>query len=258
MKDFYFMCLSSFILLNINYLIAISKLNFGLIDIAWGLGFILISLTGSVLNEFSSIKENLIFIFVLIWGLRLSIYLATRNIGAPEDYRYQDMRRRWSKSANFQAYFKIYLLQFFLMQIVAIPIFNAHFEKNFNLSVINYFGIFLWLFGFTWETIADYQKSTFKKNPQNKHLLCQVGLWNLSRHPNYFGEAILWWGIGLISFTQEKFWVLIGPAFIHFLLLKVSGIPLIEKRHEKHPDFKDYKQSTPAFIPRITKLFTKA
>jgi 3-oxo-5-alpha-steroid 4-dehydrogenase 1 len=256
MNDLFYILSAPFILLNINYLFALYSKNFGLIDIAWGLGFVLISLVGVILGGMAFGQEMLVFVLVSLWGLRLSIFLGLRNAGHAEDYRYQDMRKRWGKSANTQAYFKVYLLQFVLMQIVAFPLYIIHFNNRHFLEWYNILGIIVWCLGFIWESVADSQKSKFKNNPKNKNKICNVGLWNLSRHPNYFGETLVWWGIGLASFNGN-FLVFIGSLFINFLLLKVSGVPLIEKKHATNPIYLDYMKSTPRLIPQMSKIFKK-
>jgi steroid 5-alpha reductase family enzyme len=251
------MSVSALILLHLNYILALYKKNFGLIDIAWGLGFIFISFTGSLLNSFNNFSEVIIFVLVSAWGLRLSGYLFLRNFGHDEDFRYREMRTRWGTSANKIAYFKIYWLQFILMLLVALPLFSVHNSTSNQLEALGFLGIFIWAFGFCWESVSDFQKSRFKKNPKNRDKLCQEGLWNLSRHPNYFGESLVWWGIGLISIRKAEYWGLIGPLFINYLLVKVSGVPLIEKRHRNHPDFPEYEKNTPRLLPRFSKLFIK-
>jgi len=257
MYNFVLMSLGSFLLLNITYFIAIKKNNFGIIDIVWGLGFIVISFLGISLKSFSLGKEIFLFIMILIWGLRLSLFLLKRNFNKPEDYRYKEMRDRWGKKANLTAYYKIFILQFFLMQLVALPIYAVHFQLEQSSTFLNKVGILFWFVGLLWETIADHQKSKFKSHPENQHKLCQVGLWKFSRHPNYFGESLCWWGFGLYSFTFESPWGLLGSLFINFLLLKVTGVPFIENKHAKNKDFEEYKKSTPRFIPSLTKILKR-
>jgi len=251
------MSLGSFLLLNITYVFAIKKNNFGIIDIVWGLGFIVISFFGIGIKNFSAKKEFFLFLMILIWGLRLSLYLLKRNLNKPEDYRYKEMRDRWGRKANLTAYYKIFILQFFLMQIVALPIYAVHFQPEQSITLLNLAGIIIWFLGVLWESIADHQKSKFKNNPHHQHKLCRVGLWNLSRHPNYFGESLCWWGIGLYSFSFEFPWGIIGSLFINFLLLKVTGVPLIEQKHLGHKDFEEYKKSTPRFIPSLSKILKR-
>jgi steroid 5-alpha reductase family enzyme len=252
-NDYLWMALGSLVLIHFFYVLAVMKKNLSVIDTAWGLGFVIMAFIGSSLAAYSSPQENLVFSMVVIWGLRLALFLHHRNSGKPEDFRYAKWRQDWAERTNSIAYFKVYLLQWLLMLIVGLPIFGVH-EAISHIGFIQLLGVGLWVLGLSWESVADAQKSRFKSIAGNENRLCQIGLWRLSRHPNYFGEALLWWGIGLTSFQTDHFWVLLGPAFINFLLLKVSGVPLIEARHAQNPEYEAYKKVTPTMIPSVTKL----
>lgn len=254
MSKFFLMALSPIVLIHVFYLIAIRTKNLSVIDTAWGLGFILISLTGCVISDWSNSQENLLFMLVLIWGLRLASFIHLRNHGNGEDFRYANWRKDWGEKTNLIAYFKVYWLQLFLMIIVGLPIFVSHRPGPLPLTMVQYVGALIWLIGFLWESVADHQKSKFKAVPGNKEKVFQGGLWSLSRHPNYFGEALLWWGLGLVSVSSHNYWGLLGSAFITFLLCRVSGIPLVEKRHEHNPEYQAYASKTPSFIPSISKM----
>ena len=253
MHNLLIMALAPLALMHLGYLAAIKKNNFGLIDSIWGLGFILIALTGCILHHFNDWRENLVGLLVLIWGLRLSLYLHSRNAGKPEDYRYAQMRASWGSHANQKAYLRVFLLQYFLMLLISLPLLVVH-QNSAPIGLLDYLGVVLWVIGFGWETVADYQKNKFKNQPGHQHKICQVGLWKYSRHPNYFGEATLWWGISLISASTGNYFGFLGVALLNFLLLKVSGVPLIEKRYENNPDYQAYKKLTPTLIPSILKL----
>jgi steroid 5-alpha reductase family enzyme len=255
MSDFFCMLIGPIFLIHIVYGTAVYKKNLSLIDTAWGLGFILISLGGIYSSALEGAKENMIFLLVLIWGLRLSLFIHSRNSGKGEDFRYANWRREWGERTNIIAYFKVYWLQFLLMMIVGLPLFSVHLDKESNFSALNIFGILIWVVGFLWEAIADHQKNVFKKNPQNQHKVFQGGLWALSRHPNYFGEALLWWGIGMTAFEIHYWWAMLGPLFITFLLWKVSGVPLVEARHAQNPEYQAYASHTPVLIPDLRKIF---
>jgi steroid 5-alpha reductase family enzyme len=241
-------------LIHFFYLLAVVKKNLSVIDTAWGLGFILISLTGSSLSHFNILKENILTCLIVIWGLRLALFIHYRNVGKGEDFRYASWRKDWGQRTNLIAYFKVYWLQFFLMILTALPLIGVHQSVDNKLSPLNIMGIVIWIIGFFWETIADQQKSQFKKIAGNEHKVCQKGLWSFSRHPNYFGEAFLWWGIGLAGFEGSYWWALIGPLFISFLLWKVSGVPLVEARHAHNPEYQIYASHTPVMIPSVKKM----
>jgi len=254
MNEVLLMVLSPVILVHAFFIVAVRQKNLSVIDTAWGLGFILISLTGCVLSKWMSPQENLIFLLVLLWGLRLAGFIHSRNHGKGEDFRYANWRKDWGEKTNLIAYFKVYWLQLFLMFIVGLPIFIGHVSAPQPLMPYHYVGALIWLVGFLWESVADHQKSQFKARPGNEDKIYQEGLWSLSRHPNYFGEALLWWGLGLVSISTHQYWGLAGSAFITLLLCKVSGIPLVEKRHEHNPEYQAYASHTPVFLPSLSKI----
>lgn len=257
MNDIFSIMLAPLLLIHLFFVMAVAQKNLSVIDTAWSLGFILIALTGSFLNHFQFLKQNITLLMTCLWGLRLAVFIHFRNHGKGEDFRYAAWRKDWGEKTNLIAYFKVYWLQFILMQVVALPLLAIHISPTGNLTPINILGIFLWGLGLIWETVADYQKSKFKSLPNQAHKICNVGLWSLSRHPNYFGEALLWWGIGLSVFKLEFAWCLLGPAFLNFLLLKVSGVPLIEERHKHNPEFQIYASETPVMIPSFKKIKQK-
>ena len=254
MQDFIIIAAGPLTLIHLFYAFAVKAKKLDVIDSAWGLGFIIISLTGCILHQFSNSYENLVFIFVLIWGLRLSGFIFFRNLGKPEDHRYEDMRKGWGKHPNMTAYFKVYLLQYFIMMIVSAPLLVIHFYPQGEFGFLVYPGCALWILGFSWETIADFQKSRFKSQKGNTDKICMEGLWKFSRHPNYFGEAMAWWGICIISATTGTFLGIIGAGLLNFLLVKVSGVPLVEKRHKNKPEWIAYKADTPTLFPSLPKI----
>ena len=251
MNDQLYMIVGPLVLIHIFFITAVIKKNLSVIDTAWGLGFIFITLTGCFLNGWNNSRENIVMLLVTIWGIRLTSFIHFRNSGKPEDFRYANWRKEWGQKTNIIAYFKVYLLQFGLMVIVGTPLFASHLNNNQNLMWFNYLGMAIWLTGLIWESVADLQKSRFKANVKNQTKVLQSGLWAYSRHPNYFGEAFLWWGISLVSLDGTNLWAIIGPAFLTFLLWKVSGVPLVEKRHEKNPEYIAYKEKTPVLIPSV-------
>lgn len=252
MNDLILILLGPLLLIHLFYFVAVAKKNLSVIDTAWGLGFIVLASIGCLTSSWKDPRENVIFFMVLIWGIRLALYLHFRNHKQKEDFRYAEMRSRWGEKTNITAYFKVYLLQYALMLVVSLPILTAHSSAGkSSLNLLNYLGIFLWAIGLTWEAVADYQKSEFKKDPKNKDRVFQGGLWSLSRHPNYFGESLLWWGIAFVSYSPHHYLGFVGASFITFLLIKVSGVPLIEKRQENNPEYAAYAAKTPMFIPNL-------
>lgn len=222
-----------------------------LADIAWGLGFIGIAIISSFNNNFISSINNIIVVLVTLWGLRLAIHILSRNINKHEDYRYKKWREDWGKNWIIRSYLQVFLLQGFFMFLITLPIIlTGFYSKHSSLTWINYLGMIIWLLGFVFETIGDWQLTQFKNNPKNKGKVMKYGLWRYSRHPNYFGEVTLWWGIFLITISDLVSLIgMIGPLTITLLILKVSGIPLLEAKYVGNEEFEQYKKQTSTFFP---------
>lgn len=251
----------SFVLLI--FVIAQIKKDNSIMDIFWGLGFVLLSTIYTmnakpyIEGQYVTTTALLIHYLVFFWGLRLSFQLLMRNWGKPEDSRYVEFRKLWTKKNIPQwlgALLQVFLLQGFFMFIIALPI--IHSNQYFTpISNLTYFGVLLWLIGFLFETIADYQKFQFKKNKENATKFISTGLWKYSRHPNYFGEVLVWWGIYFIAFNFfqpiTSLVNLLSPIAITWLLLKVSGVPMAERNYKNDSEYQDYVKRTPAFFPKF-------
>ena len=164
------------------------------------------------------------------------------------------MREKWGNKVNINAYFKVFMLQGMLMSIIALPIifFNSSIISKFN--IINIIGILMWIIGYYFEVVGDYQLKRFIKNPNNKGKIMTYGLWKYTRHPNYFGESVMWWGIFFITLNSPLGYIgIISPTLITYLLVFVSGVPLLEKKYESNKEFQDYASKTSKFIPWFTK-----
>ena len=218
-------------------------------DIAWGLGFITVS--GFLfMTQSESLVADIIYGLVFIWGVRLAIHIGSRSKGKAEDFRYRQWREEWGKWFVMRSYLQVYILQGFLMLIISVPIIIAGVKASDKMNLLTGVGFLMWLIGFGFEAIGDYQLSVFIKNKTNKGDVIQTGLWKYSRHPNYFGEVLLWWGIFIMTLPLENsFWGIISPLTITFLLLYVSGIPMLEAKYKKNPQFQEYKKRTSAFFP---------
>lgn len=240
---------------TIIFVIAQILKNNSIIDLAWGPGFIVVAVSAYLMNDIRSLTATTILILVSLWGLRLFYHLAKRNVGKPEDFRYVDMRKRWGNHfPHLKAYLHVFLLQAVLLYIVSLPIQLVNLNDTNTVYWWNYIGILIWLFGIAFEAVGDYQLKQFISNPANKGKLMDQGLWSTTRHPNYFGEATLWWGIYLISITSVyNVLGIVGPLTITLLLLFVSGVPLLEKKYKDREDFKTYAQKTSKFVPWIGK-----
>lgn len=219
-------------------------------DVAWGLGFVLLAWMSLFLADSVSIRGVVVCTLVSVWGIRLAWHIHTRNKGKKEDYRYAEWRTLWGKWFYLRSYFQVYLLQGALLFLVVMPVLIINGNAGAELGVLDFVGVAVWIVGFFFEVVGDAQLARFIKNPANKGKLMRSGLWQYTRHPNYFGEVTLWWGIWLIALSVPQGWVgVIGPIVITFLILKVSGIPMLEKKMEENPEFAEYKKRTSMFVP---------
>jgi steroid 5-alpha reductase family enzyme len=219
-------------------------------DVAWGLGFILVAAVSLFAGNVHSPRGILASGLVLIWGLRLALHIHSRNRGRGEDPRYRQWREEWGKWFVLRSFLQVFMLQGILLLLVAVPIVFANTAPTGPLGWLDLLGLLVWLYGFGFEAIGDLQLLKFIRNPANKGKLMTSGLWRYTRHPNYFGEVTLWWGIWLMTLNLPGGWLtVIGPLTITFLILKISGIPMLEKPYEDRADFQEYKLRTSAFFP---------
>ena len=253
MNLYIYTIIAVFIFFNIAFAIGQSKKNNGLIDIAWGSGFVVLAITSYLVSPVWTIRSGILTTLVTLWGLRLAYHLFKRNWNRDEDYRYVAMRERWTKAGKnvyLTAYFKVYMSQMLLLFIISIPIFIVNFSTLEGLVWLDYIGIGVWIIGYFFEVVGDAQLKDFISKKENKGKLMKSGLWKYTRHPNYFGEATMWWGIFLIAFTVGGlFPPILSPLLITYLLLFVSGVPLLEKKYKDHPEWAEYSRRTSKFVP---------
>jgi len=234
------------------WLISLALRNSSIVDIFWGAGFFLAGWIYYALTpEGSPARKLLLMILVTIWGLRLSFHILFRNWRKPEDFRYQKWREEAGKSWWWHSFFKVFLLQGFFMWVISIPLLAAQYPSfPAALGFLDYSGAAVWAYGFFFEAVGDLQLSIFKSNPANKGKLLDRGVWRYTRHPNYFGDAAQWWGYFLIGLSAGGWWSIFSPAFMTFLLVKVSGVALLEKSLKNaKPGYQEYVRRTSAFIP---------
>jgi steroid 5-alpha reductase family enzyme len=249
--DYYLaLLLVLFVYMNLWFIVSLIKKRNDVADVAWGLGFILMAWSSFFLASSSGSRGLLVCILVSIWGLRLAWHIHNRNKGKSEDYRYLAWRNEWGKYFYLRSYFQVYLLQGMFLFLVVFPVLIINKNTESVIGLFDLFGLAIWLAGFYFEAVCDMQLARFIKNPDNKGKLMQSGLWAYTRHPNYFGEVLGWWGIWIIALSVPGGWIsIVGPATITFLILKVSGVPMLEKKMAEHPDFADYKKRVRAFLP---------
>lgn len=220
------------------------------VDILWGSGFALSALISWLLGP-KSLTGLTMTLLTCIWGARLSLHLARRNIGKPEDFRYQAMRKKWVNRFELVMFFKNYMTQFAINLLVGFPIVYVNLEGAPNGGFMLWLGLAVWAIGFFFEALGDEQLRRFKARPENKGKLMTQGLWAWTRHPNYFGDAAMWWGIYLISLTGHlgRAWLIFSPLLMTFMLLYVSGVPLLEKKYQGRADWAAYVARTSKFFP---------
>ena len=187
-----------------------------------------------------------------LWGLRLGGYLAKRNIGHGEDFRYVLMRRKYGSKFPIISLFTVFGLQGVIMWTVSLPVQFASADDSPGVGPIAVMGIIVWLIGLAFETVGDWQLARFKADPANQGKVMDQGLWRLTRHPNYFGDAVMWWGVGIVAAeTGSGVIGFIGPAVMTWFLMRVSGVPMLEKAlHKRREGYAEYVARTSAFFPR--------
>lgn len=257
MPFLYLFALSGLIILGfmtLLWLVSLLIKNAGIADIVWGIGFVIVAWTAYTLAPGYLPRKNLVCLMTTLWGLRLAIHIGMRNWGKPEDFRYAGWRETHGARWWWLSFFQVFLLQGFLMWIVSAPISAAQ-TSGFPaiLTPLDMLGAMVWAFGLVFETIADLQLTRFKRDPSNKGRLLTTGLWKYSRHPNYFGEAVVWWGIYVVALAAGYGWTIFSPILMTWLLLRVSGVAMLERTMKLKPGYEDYMQKTSAFVPWFPK-----
>ncbi|MDU8884883.1 DUF1295 domain-containing protein [Yeosuana sp. MJ-SS3] len=230
--------------------------NVSIVDIFWGVGFVLVNAYYVFMSGELNTRKILILTLVSIWGLRLAIYLAYRNIGKGEDFRYQEFRRNYGvKRYWWFSFFQTFLLQGALIMIISLPLLGVNLSASTGkLNVLDYIGILVWLIGFTFEAGGDWQLARFKSDYKNKGKVLNTGFWKYTRHPNYFGDSAVWWAYAIFSIAAGSYWQIIGSFVMTLLIIKISGVSLLEKTlKETKPQYRDYIQKTNSFFPWFPK-----
>jgi steroid 5-alpha reductase family enzyme len=233
------------------WLFSLKRRDVGLVDSLWSLFFLLGLAVYVALTDGAGWRAPLLLALVAIWALRLSIHITVRNHGKPEDRRYQAIRKNNEPNFEIKSLYIVFLLQGFLAWVVGLPLIAAVNGQT-PPGPLDFIGVGLWLVGMFFEVVADYQLMRFRKSAKSEGAVLDTGLWRYSRHPNYFGEAVLWWGFYLIALAAGAWWTVFAPLLMTFLLLRVSGVSLLEKDiGERRPAYRDYVQRTNAFIPGL-------
>lgn len=243
-------------MMAVLWIVSIFIKNVSIVDLFWGIGFIFANAVYFSLGSGFETRKILLLFLVSLWGLRLSIYIAWRNLGKGEDFRYLEFRRKYGEHRYWWvSFFQTFLLQGVLMWLVSAPLLGANFSLNNNsLNWLDYLGLAVWLVGFIFEAGGDFQLASFKSNPSNRGKVLSSGFWKYTRHPNYFGDAAVWWGFGLICMAAGAYLPVLGSILMTALIVKVSGVALLEKSlATDKPGYAEYVERTSAFIPWFPK-----
>ncbi|MDK9698999.1 MAG: DUF1295 domain-containing protein [bacterium] len=237
--------------LIVTWLVSVKLRDVSIIDIAWGPGFGVVALVHFVTGEVHW-RAWLVFGLTIIWGGRLAFHIWSRHRGKPEDSRYRKWREEGGQNWWWTSFFRVFLLQGVLLWVIARPLAVSMQTAPEFWTLWDTIGIVIWTIGFIIEMTADGQLAKYLKLQQRESFL-RTGLWKYSRHPNYFGEALLWWGFGAFGVAAGYDWILISPVMITLLLRFFSGVPLLERSMRTKPGYNEYSQRTNAFIPWIPK-----
>lgn len=220
-----------------------------IVDPFWGPGFLMVGLTYLLVDGSYGARGVLVLLLVAAWAVRLGRHLLVRNRQEGEDERYRQMREKRGRSFWWQSLFTVFWLQAVLLWIISAPLLGAV-VSDAPLNPWDVAGSLLFAVGFSFEVVADRQLARFREDPRNRGRVLDTGLWRYSRHPNYFGEAVLWWGFYLLAVGAGQPWTVVGPLLITFLLLKVSGVTMLERNLKRSkPGYAEYVERTSAFVP---------
>ncbi len=236
-----------------TWLVSLWKRDVSIVDSVWSLFFLAIAVYYSIQLPFLGPRGFVLLVLISIWAIRLSAHITLRSWGHPEDSRYQAIRRNNEPNFNWKSLYIVFILQAFLAWIISAPLLVI-LASPLPVGLSDYLGIGLVVFGIVYESIADWQLMRFKSKPENSGKVMDSGLWHYSRHPNYFGEFCVWWGFFLMVMASGAWLTLISPLLMSFLLLKVSGVPILEKDiMDRRPNYRDYITRTNAFFPWLPK-----
>jgi steroid 5-alpha reductase family enzyme len=231
------------------WFVSLALKNSGIVDMFWGIGFVIVNVVAFCLSQ-QTVRQILLTVLVTLWGLRLSIHIFLRNMGKPEDFRYAQWRRENGVQWWWVSLFKVFVLQGALLLIVAIPLLAVQAATTVNALIpLDYFGMVVWIIGFLFEAVGDYQLARFKSDPSNKGKTMTTGLWRFTRHPNYFGDTLQWWGFYILAAASGSWWTVLSPVLMTILLLRVSGVTLLDRTMKTRPGYEEYMRTTNAFLP---------
>jgi len=236
-----------------TWVLSLIRRNVAIVDSLWSLMFVLAAFTYAAAAPTLGPRALVVLALVSVWALRLSIYITVRNWGHGEDRRYQAIRARNQPHFEVKSLYLIFAFQALLAWVISLPLLGAILNPG-PLGALDIVGALLWLVGFTFEAGGDWQLARFKADPANRGKVMDTGFWRYTRHPNYFGDFSVWWGFYLIAVAAGAWWSILGPIGMSVLLMRVSGVTLLEKDiGERRPQYADYIRRTNAFFPGIRK-----
>jgi steroid 5-alpha reductase family enzyme len=237
--------------MTLLWLLSLRLRDASIADLFWGAGFVLVAWLAASAPGGDPARRALTLALVTVWGLRLSIHLLRRNLGHGEDPRYRAMREGHGDRFPWVSLFTVFGSQGVLMWVVSLPLqVSVTAPAPAGLTAMDLLGAALWAMGFLFEAVGDWQLTRFRAEASNRGKALDTGLWRYTRHPNYFGDALQWWGFGCLAFATGAFWTVLSPVLMTLLLLKVSGVALLEKDiAERRPAYRDYVRRTSAFFP---------
>lgn len=237
------------IVVSVLWMVSVAVRDASIIDVFWGLLFVAMAWALFGLQLDAATLKPFIFLFlVTVWGLRLAVHLSARNLGEGEDTRYKLWRHHGGENWWLKTYWRIYLFQGGLALVVATPVIAAFYGPD-NLSILSWIGVIVWAAGLGMESTADIQLNRFRADPASEGKVMDVGLWQYSRHPNYFGDALMWWGLGLFTLSPVTWWSLIGPLAMTVIFLSLSNTVIERGLKKRRPDYEAYIERTSAFVP---------
>lgn len=232
------------------FMIALWRKRNDLADIAWGPGFILVAWIMVIYNQAFTVRPILVAALITLWGVRLAWHISRRNKGKSEDFRYKKWRDEWGKWFYVRTYLQVFVLQGILLTLVIMPLtIITSTDISASLGILDLIGTLVFILGLSFEAIGDLQLSRFLAQKERPPVM-KTGLWSYTRHPNYFGEVTLWWGIFVIGLASPFGWMgIIGSITITLLILGISGIPMLERRYLGDKNYEEYQRTTSAFFP---------
>ena len=233
----------------LTWTVSVAKRNVTIVDTLWPLLFVIAAVTYALAVPEYGARGSIVLVLVAVWGLRLAVYLGWRSHGQQEDRRYQEIRRRNEPNFALKSLYLVFGLQAILAWFISLPLLGAV-ASPLAAGWLDWAGVALWSIGFAFEAGGDWQLARFKSDPANRGKVMDRGFWRYTRHPNYFGDFCVWWGFYLIALSGGAWWSLPGPLLMSWLLLRVSGVTLLEKDiAERRPAYAEYVRRTNAFFP---------